>query len=77
VDAFVQTYAMLCNRFEITYSLPLSGIALAAVKLKVASDRGSVQGEVTMEPPIAPPAEAPAGAADPSNASVPVVPSAA
>ena len=77
VDAFVQTYAMLCNRFEITYSLPLSSIAQAAVKLKVASDRGSAQGEVTMEPPIAPPAEAPAVAAAPSNASTPVVPSAA
>jgi hypothetical protein len=77
VDAFVQTYAMLCNRFEITYSLPVSGIAQAAVKLKVASDRGSAQGEVTLEPPIAPPAEAPAGAEAPSNASTPAVPSAA
>ncbi len=74
VDALVQTYAKLCNRFEITYSLPASSDAKltpAAVKLKVASERGSAQGEVTMEPPIAPAAEAPTGAETPSSASAP------
>ncbi len=79
VDGLVKTYAKLCNRFEITYSLPASSTAQAAVKLKVASERGSAQGEVTIEPP-APPAEAPPSAEAPSNASAPpngVQPSAA
>ncbi len=71
VDAFVQTYAMLCNRFEITYSLPVSGIAQAAVKLKVASERGSAQAEVTMQTPGTPPAEVPPSAAAPPSATQP------
>ena len=74
VDAFVKTYAKLCNRFEITYSLPASGVAghaQATVKLKVESERGSAQAEVTMQPPAAPPAEAPPSAEAPYNASAP------
>jgi len=74
VDAFVKTYARLCNRFEITYSLPVSGEtshAQATVKLKVASEHGSAQAEVTMQPPAAPPAEAPPSAEAPSSATQP------
>lgn len=70
-DGLVQTYAKLCNRFEITYSLPESSeasLAPAVVKLKVASERGSAQSEITMEPPAALPAEDPTGAQAPFGA---------
>jgi len=74
VDGLVKTYAKLCHRFEITYSVPASqdaSIAKLAVKLKVASERGSAQAEVMLEPPTAQPAEAPPSAEAPSSATAP------
>jgi hypothetical protein len=71
LDALVDAYANLSNRFEIGYTLPAS-VPPGPVRLKISSERGCGEAEISLQ---APPAPEPAPPAAPVSAVEAPVPS--
>jgi HEAT repeat protein len=62
VDGLVDAYAHLCSRFEITYSMSAtepSPTPLRTVRLKISSEHGYAESEISLDLPPAPPPSAP------------------